>query len=85
MVSIPHTGYQDPSLFNLFSSLTDPVLSNTEGDIYIRSVRFSPDGQYLAAGAEDMKVRVRTFPHPYATAIVEQSGIDMEHQTANVM
>ncbi|KAL9710413.1 hypothetical protein Ac2012v2_006714 [Leucoagaricus gongylophorus] len=39
-------------------SLTDPVLSNTEGDIYIRSVRFSPDGQYLAAGAEDMKVRI---------------------------
>jgi glucose repression regulatory protein TUP1 len=30
-----------------------------EGDLYIRSVCFSPDGNYLATGAEDMQIRVR--------------------------
>lgn len=29
-----------------------------EGDLYIRSVCFSPDGKYLATGAEDKKIRV---------------------------
>ena len=29
------------------------------GDLYIRSVCFSPDGKYLATGAEDKKIRVR--------------------------
>lgn len=34
-----------------------------DGDLYIRSVCFSPDGQYLATGAEDKIIRVRTtFP-----------------------
>jgi len=29
-----------------------------EGDLYIRSVCFSPDGTHLATGAEDQKIRV---------------------------
>lgn len=29
-----------------------------EGDLYIRSVCFSPDGKYLATGAEDKQIRV---------------------------
>lgn len=29
-----------------------------DGDLYIRSVCFSPDGQYLATGAEDKQIRV---------------------------
>jgi glucose repression regulatory protein TUP1 len=31
---------------------------NEEGDLYIRSVCFSPDGKYLATGAEDKVIRV---------------------------
>ncbi|KAI8369385.1 WD40-repeat-containing domain protein [Radiomyces spectabilis] len=29
-----------------------------DGDLYIRSVCFSPDGQYLATGAEDKQIRI---------------------------
>ncbi|KAG6805479.1 hypothetical protein H0H93_004717, partial [Arthromyces matolae] len=28
------------------------------GDLYIRSVRFSPDGKLLATGAEDRQIRI---------------------------
>jgi glucose repression regulatory protein TUP1 len=31
---------------------------NTNEDLYIRSVCFSPDGVYLATGAEDKLIRV---------------------------
>ena len=31
------------------------------GDLYIRSVCFSPDGKYLATGAEDKQIRVRVL------------------------
>ena len=31
------------------------------GDLYIRSVCFSPDGKYLATGAEDKQIRVSFF------------------------
>lgn len=31
------------------------------GDLYIRSVCFSPDGKYLATGAEDKLIRVRAI------------------------
>ena len=35
------------------------------GDLYIRSVCFSPDGKFLATGAEDKQIRVRTsHSHP---------------------
>jgi glucose repression regulatory protein TUP1 len=29
-----------------------------DGDLYIRSVSFSPDGKFLATGAEDKQIRV---------------------------
>lgn len=40
------------------SVLIDEQASKT-GDLYIRSVCFSPDGKYLATGAEDKQIRVR--------------------------
>lgn len=40
--------------------LTDNT-ANQDGDLYIRSVCFSPDGRYLATGAEDRIIRV-SFP-----------------------
>ncbi|KAF2484571.1 transcriptional repressor TUP1 [Neohortaea acidophila] len=41
----------------LVSQLQDDTVSQ-EGDLYIRSVCFSPDGKYLATGAEDKIIRV---------------------------
>ena len=35
-----------------------------DGDLYIRSVCFSPDGRYLATGAEDKIIRVRVGTAP---------------------
>ncbi|CAJ0831658.1 1790_t:CDS:10 [Entrophospora sp. SA101] len=37
--------------------LDDPNVDKT-GDLYIRSVCFSPDGNYLATGAEDKQIRI---------------------------
>lgn len=44
-----------------YSALIDPSFPK-DGDLYIRSVRFSPDGEFLATGAEDQQVRVRLIP-----------------------
>ena len=41
------------------SVLVDEAASKT-GDLYIRSVCFSPDGKLLATGAEDKQIRVST-------------------------
>jgi WD40 repeat protein len=50
---------QPPSLVLITSSvLTDENAGKVGGDLYIRSVRFSPDGKYLATGAEDKQIRV---------------------------
>ena len=42
------------------SVLVDEDATKT-GDLYIRSVCFSPDGRYLATGAEDKQIRVSIF------------------------
>lgn len=38
--------------------LLDDNVQDKDGDLYIRSVCFSPDGKLLATGAEDKKIRV---------------------------
>ena len=43
---------------NKVSYLEDASVDK-DGDLYIRSVCFSPDGRYLATGAEDKQIRVR--------------------------
>lgn len=43
-----------------FSLLVDEAVTKS-GDLYIRSVCFSPDGKYLATGAEDKQIRVSTL------------------------
>lgn len=37
-------------------------LANRTGDLYIRSICFSPDGKFLATGAEDRQIRVILLP-----------------------
>lgn len=41
----------------LVTTLQDDTVDK-DGDLYIRSVCFSPDGRYLATGAEDKQIRV---------------------------
>ena len=50
------------SLFSHTSSVLADDSAGKSGDLYIRSVCFSPDGKYLATGAEDKQIRVRLFP-----------------------
>lgn len=53
------TSYPSSPLSDMENSvLVDEAASKT-GDLYIRSVCFSPDGKYLATGAEDKQIRVR--------------------------
>lgn len=40
------------------NSVLQDANAGREGDLYIRSVSFSPDGKFLATGAEDRQIRV---------------------------
>lgn len=51
----------DVATGNKVSHLQDENADN-QGDLYIRSVCFSPDGNYLATGAEDKLIRVCWTP-----------------------
>ena len=48
-----------PLLTEKCSSVLVDDTAGKAGDLYIRSVCFSPDGKYLATGAEDKQIRVR--------------------------
>jgi len=49
---------------NAFSTISASILSDETasqaGDLYIRSITFSPDCKYLATGAEDRQIRAST-------------------------
>jgi len=52
----------DVTTGNQVSYLQDDTVDK-DGDLYIRSVCFSPDGRYLATGAEDKLIRVsKAYP-----------------------
>lgn len=57
-----HARLRTYCFFLVLSVLVDEEASKT-GDLYIRSVCFSPDGKYLATGAEDKQIRVRFRPY----------------------
>ena len=50
------------------SVLVDDAASKID-DMYIRSVCFSPDGKYLATGAEDKLIRVSFLSRTMAPAL----------------
>jgi WD40 repeat protein len=48
-------------VFSLNHSVFAHGSAGQSGDLYIRSVHFSPDGKFLATGAEDKRIRVNLF------------------------
>jgi len=46
----------------LSRSVLEHDSAKNAGDLYIRSVCFSPDGKFLATGAEDRIIRVSLLP-----------------------
>ena len=49
------------SISKMFHSVISDESTPKSTDLYIRSVRFSPDGKLIATGAEDHKIRVCPF------------------------
>ena len=49
------------SFFFFHNSVLQDENAGREGDLYIRSVSFNPDGKHLATGAEDKQIRVSFF------------------------
>jgi WD40 repeat protein len=55
-----------------FSSvLQDDNVGKENDDLYIRSVCFSPDGKFIATGAEDKQIRVSYYV-PFARCTTRQ-------------
>jgi glucose repression regulatory protein TUP1 len=59
--ALAHANFKRRRLTHATSVLIDDK-ANKYGDLYIRSVCFSPDGKYLATGAEDRQIRVSSPP-----------------------
>lgn len=73
---------------NAFSPISASILSDETasqaGDLYIRSITFSPDCKYLATGAEDRQIRVSAvwYRHEYLATQANFLAffVDMGHQ-----
>ena len=64
-------------LSSLTPSFSDTVHSELidewakqSGDLYIRSICFSPNGRYLVTGAEDNHIRVRYTLHQHRLVLI---------------
>jgi WD40 repeat protein len=52
----------ETKIFSFFPSvLQDDNVGKENDDLYIRSVCFSPDGKFIATGAEDKQIRVSCY------------------------
>ncbi|KAF7360035.1 putative TUP1-general transcription repressor [Mycena venus] len=54
--------YRIAQMFNVQSGARVCVLEHSRGDDYVRSVRFSPDGTFLATAAEDARIMASVHP-----------------------
>jgi glucose repression regulatory protein TUP1 len=54
----------------LVTQLQDDSVVDKDGDLYIRSVCFSPDGRFLATGAEDKQIRVCSILTIHVTCVL---------------
>lgn len=64
----------DVATGNQVTKLQDESVDK-DGDLYIRSVCFSPDGRFLATGAEDKQIRVSpSFTQFWATSSLDNIG-----------
>lgn len=65
----------DVATGNKLTTLQDDSVDK-DGDLYIRSVCFSPDGTYLATGAEDKQIRVRLTALQFQSlAVLTDAGL----------
>ena len=73
---VPHDIYVLLNLFSLYLTHFSVFEDDSAGNMYIRSVCFSPDGKYLITGADDKQIRVRLFSFSLNLSLRFGSGIE---------
>ena len=71
-----HDIYVLLNLFSLHLTHFSVFEDDSAGNLYIRSVCFSPDGKYLITGADDKQIRVRLFFSSLNLSLSFGSGIE---------